>query len=151
MAATLVSDFVDISTALKEEQALSPGQYEIRFYISEPVSSRDIADARAYLKSEGVDVRNIYQQKSNGLYFLGVQYVKHPVSDSIAFLPLAVIPLIGFALTAVLVGVGIFKLDSIANNIGKILLITLGGTIALAALLRKPIEKVSEAATRKYL
>jgi di/tricarboxylate transporter len=71
--------------------------------------------------------------------------------SSIQYLPLAVIPLIGFALTAVLVGVGIFKLDSIANNIGKILLITLGGTIALAALLRKPIEKVSEAATRKYL
>jgi hypothetical protein len=141
---TLVGDYVDINSAIREEQALPPGLYEARFYLAEPVSSQDIADTRAYLKSEGVDVKKVYQRKTDGLYYLGVQYVRHPVGEAIAFLPLAVIPLIGFALVAALVGVGIFKLDTIANNIGKILLITFGGTIVLAALLRKPIEKAVE-------
>lgn len=147
----LVVETTDLNSASANEQSLPPGPYEARFYISQPVTPQDIADTRAYLKNEGVDVRKVYQQKTNGLYYIAVQYVKHPASGSISFLPVALIPLIGFALVAGLVGVGIFKLDTITNNIGKILLITLGGTIVIAALLRKPAEAAATAAVKKYL
>ena len=145
----LVADYVDINSAIAQEQALPPGNYEIRFYTTDPVSSQDIADTKTYLKSEGVDVRQVYQKKSNGLYYLGVKYVKHQPTENIAFLPLAVIPLIAFGFVSVLVGVGIFKLDTITNNIGKILLITFGGTIVLAALLRKPLEQATTVAVKR--
>jgi len=147
----LITETIDLNSATEQEKALAPGLYEARFYINNPVSSVDIRDARLYLKEQGVDVKSVYQKKVGGLWYVGVKYVIHPPSESISFLPVAVIPLIGFALVSVLVGVGIFKIESLTNNIGKILLITLGGTIVIAALLRKPIEHATAAAVKKYV
>lgn len=148
--ATLVAEFLDVKEAISEEEALAPGLYEIRFYLTEPVAAQDIRDTKEYLISSGVDVRNVFQNKSDGLWYLGIKYRRKPNPENIAFaLPVAVIPLVAFAFITALIGIGIFRLEDIVNNIGKLLLLGLGGTIVIVALLRKPMGEAAVAYTSR--
>lgn len=141
--ATLIAESVDVETAIAEEQALGPGLYEIRFYLADPVTHNDELMVRDYLTEQGVDVKRVYQGKSNGLWYLAVRYRKPAVSRRVRALPLAIIPLIAFGFVSALIGVGIFKIKDITENIGKIMLIGGGTAIVLVALLRKPAERVA--------
>ncbi len=148
MSPTAIMDTLNVSEAIEYEKALPVGSYEIRFYLTEPISDRDKQSIKAHLAQNGIPSQ-ISQKKSNGLWYVAVQYRKPEPSAAIGFLPLAVIPLIAFGFVAVLVGIGIFKMQDITNNIGKILLIVFGGTIVLAALMRKSVEKGVEAYARR--
>lgn len=146
--ATLLIDTTSVNEAIAEESALPPGIYEVRFYSPNPVS-RDVQhDIFDHLYNSGVDVRGVYQMKSDGLWYVGVVYQKPAPSEAVAALPVAVIPLIAFGFIAALIGVGIFRVENIAKALGQLALILLGGTIVLVALLRKPIERVTEVYAR---
>lgn len=144
---TQVIETVDIDKATKTEQEAPPGLLEIRFYTVTPLDDEDAKNVYDYLLSTGADVRRVYVHSGSGLPYLGVVYNKLPPTEGIAFLPLAVVPLVAFGLTTALVGIGIFKLEDITRSLTKLLLITFGGFIALALITRKPME----AASRKYL
>lgn len=143
--ATLVEDFIDVSTAAQMEQQLQPGGYEIRFYVTEPLDQSELMNIRDNLIDSGAKVKSVGQKKSDGLYYVSVKYVR-PASPpgTIAALPIAIIPLIAFLGIGTLVGIGIFKIEEISQNIAKILLITFGGTIIIAALARKPAMQYVE-------
>lgn len=135
----------NIEEAIQQESALEPGVYDIRFYLTEPVSKEDIGAIRDHLHVNGVDAINVTQMKSGAEWAVSVKYRKPEISESISFLPVAIVPLIAFGFVASLVGIGIFKMEDIANNIGKILLIGFGGATLLALAMRKPIESVASA------
>lgn len=137
---TLISHNVDINSAIADEQSLPSGDYEVRFYILEPLTRQDVADARYYLRNQGVDVHRIYQGKEKGISYLGVKYTRHAAGDGISFLPIAIIPLIGFGMIAALIGIGLFKLE----DLGKVMLIGGGLVIVTIALIRRPVEKYLE-------
>lgn len=140
-----IIDTPNIEEAIQQENALGPGVYDIRFYLAEPVTQEDIRLIRDHLHVNGVDAIDVTQIKSGADWAVSVKYRRPEVGDSISFLPMAIIPLIGFGFVASLVGIGIFKMEDIANNIGKILLIGFGGAILLALAMRKPIEHVATA------
>ena len=141
---TLLAETADIEKAILEEKAAPPGLLEVRFYLTEPVPSDDLQAMYRHLYENGVDVRSVKQAKARGLYYVSVIYNKPQPSESIAFLPLAIIPLIAFVFVSALIGIGIFKVENIARSLGMLALIIIGGTIVLAAILRKPIERVAE-------
>lgn len=143
----VIVDTTNIEQAIAEERSLKPGAYDIRFYLTEPVGDSDLQSIANHLLANGVDVIDVSQVKSDGLWTVSVKYRRPVATETISFLPLAVIPLIAFGFVAVLVGIGIFKIEDIMNNIGKILLITFGGLILFALAMRKPIE----AATTAYV
>jgi len=144
----LIAETVDVKQAAADEAALPPGLYEIRFYLDSPVTPGDVKDTRDYLVSQGVDVKQVRQSKSNGLWYLAVKYRKHAPTESVAFLPMAVIPLIGFAFVGLLIGIGVFKIEELANNIGKLMLIGLSGAIVIVALMRKPLAEAAVSRSR---
>jgi hypothetical protein len=141
--ATQIMESVHVEEAAKAEQEAAPGLIEIRFYTASPLDKEDAQRIFDHLWDNGVDVRKVYVSEQKGLPYVGVVYMKSPPTQSISFLPLAVIPLIAFGMVAALIGIGVFKIESITQNLGKIMLIGFGGTIILAALLRKPIERVA--------
>jgi len=138
-----IMDTTNVEQAIEKERNLKPGSYDIRFYLSEPVGDNDLKTIVEHLSANGIDVVSVNQYKSSGLWVVSVKYHKPAESEAIGFLPLAVIPLVAFGFVAVLVGIGIFNMESITNNIGKILLITFGGVTLLAIAMRKPIETVA--------
>ncbi len=140
-----ILDTTNIDEAIEEERSLQPGAYDIRFYLAEKVEENDLVSIVEHLSANGIDVIKVNQYKTSGLWVVSVEYRKPVESDAIGFLPLAVIPLIAFGFVVVLVGVGIFKMESVANNLGKLLLITFGGLTLFAFAMRKPIESVSAA------
>ncbi len=140
-----IIDTTNIEEAIQRESALEPGVYDIRFYLTEPVSREDIRSIRDYLNVNGVDTIGVTQIKSGADWAVSVKYRRPEPGESISFLPVAIIPLIGLGFVASLVGIGIFKMEDIANNIGKILLIGFGGATLLALAMRKPIESVASA------
>lgn len=137
---TLISEGVDIDQMAAVENSQPPGLYDIRFYLTEPVSAGDKTLIVQDLRAAGVQLIGIDSRKSDGLWYVSVKYRRPepPPPGEYAFLPLAVIPLIGFGLIATLVGIGIFKMEDITNNIVKILAIGGGIIIVTAALLRQP-------------
>lgn len=145
---TLLIDTTDVNEAVSEEAALPPGDYEVRFYSPNPVSRDVEQDIFDHLYNSGVDVRGVYQRKTDGLWYIGVIYEKPAPYEAVAALPVAVIPLIAFGFIATLIGIGIFRVENIAKSLGQLALILLGGTIILVALLRKPIERVTEVYAR---
>jgi hypothetical protein len=147
--AELLMDTVNIDEAVKEEAALPSGSYEVRFYLSEPVTPADIQQIRDHLNANGVVVDRISQGKEKGLWYIAIDYTKPEPGKAIGFLPGAIIPLIAFGFISVLVGIGIFKIESVSNNIGKLLLIIVGGGIVLVALSRKSIEKGVDAYSKR--
>jgi len=136
---------VHVDEASKAEQEAPYGLIEVRFYTAEPLDREDAQAAFDHLAANGVDVRKVYIHNQKGLPYLGVVYNRQPPVEGISALPLAIIPLIAFGMITVLVGIGIFQLETITNNIGKLLLIVFGGTIVVVAIARKPLEA---AATR---
>jgi len=143
--ATQLIETVHVEEATRAEQEAPPGIIEVRFYTAEPLNREDSQAAYDHLWANGVDVRKVYIHNQKGLPYMGVVYNRPPPVTGIAALPLAIIPLIAFGMIAVLVGVGIFQLETITNNIAKLLLIVFGGTIVVALVARKPLEA---AATR---
>lgn len=147
--ATLMAETSFVQEAMAEEQSLPPGAYEIRFYTPNPVTQEVLFSIADTLVDSGVDVKGVHQAKSDGLWYVGVRYIKHPASEGISALPVAVIPLIAFGFIATLIGIGIFKVRDIAKSLGLLAIIILGGSIALAAILRKPLERAGEAYLRR--
>lgn len=140
-----IIDTTDVGQATEEERSLGPGAYDVRFYLTEPVGNGDLQTIADHLAANGVDVIGVSQAKSGGLWAVSVKYHKPAQSEAIGALPLAIIPLIAFGFIVVLVGIGIFKIENIANNIGKILLITFGGLTLFAIAARKPLETAAAA------
>jgi len=135
----------NVSEAAAVEQSLGPGVYDIRLELTEKASPEDLVSIVEHLSANGIDVVSVNQWEDSGVWVVSIKYRKAEPSEVIGFLPLAVIPLIAFGFVAVLVGVGIYKIEDISNNIGKLLLITLGGVAVIAFALRKPIETVGTA------
>ena len=142
---TQLIETVHVEEAARAEQEAPPGVIEVRFYTAEPLNREDAQAAYDHLWANGVDVRKVYVYNGKGLPYMGVVYNKQPPGEGISALPLAIIPLIAFGMIAALVGIGIFQLETITNNIAKLLLIVFGGTIVVALVARKPLEA---AATR---
>ncbi len=136
--ATLTAETVDVEKAIKLEEEQAPGLIEVRFYTSTPLTVEDAQSIFDHLAAQSVDVRKVYIHDDTGLPYLGVVYYKQPPVSGIGFLPLAVIPLIAFGLVAVLVGIGIFRLGDIVNNLGKLLLIVGGFTVVGIYLWKRP-------------
>ena len=151
--ATLLTDTTNIEQAIAAEKAAPAGLLEIRFWSPNPVGSERLQDIFDTLYNAGISVKSVYDQKSDGLWYVSVRYFKPAISQPIGIepvkmfgaLPLAVIPLIAFSMIVALIGIGVYKIEEITNNIAKLLLIVFGATVVVAALMRKPIET---AATR---
>lgn len=120
---------MNLNEAIAEEGSLPPGNYRAQFDMTEPVSISGIKDK---LSENDVEVINIKQWQSNGLWHLGVSFEKPDPASGISFLPGAVIPLIGFAIVSVLVTVSIFRIETITNSLSKLALIIGGVAIAFA-------------------
>jgi len=145
---TQLLETLDIDQAVEAETSAPPGLIEVRFYTTEALSREDAQNIFDHLLANGVDVKKVYIKSKPGLPFLGVIYNKPAPEANIAFaLPLAVIPLIAFGMIAALIGIGVWKIEDITNNMVKILLVVFGGTILLAAIARKPLE----AAATRYI
>ncbi len=136
----LIAEAVDIESAVAAERNAPAGMLEVRFYTPNPVAKETLQDIFDKVYASGADVKSVSTGKTDGLYYVAVRYRKPAVTASISALPVAIIPLVAFGMIALLVGIGIFKIETIANNIGKLLLITFGGTILLALALKKPLE-----------
>lgn len=147
--ATFLAETTSVEEAIAEERASPPGVYEIRFYTPEPPIMEKLQDIFDHLHYNGVDVKRVYPGKKGGLYYIGVIYRKPRPSANIGWLPVAIIPLIALGFISVLIGIGIFKVTDIASALGKLALVTLGGTIVIVALLRKPIVRAAEALPRR--
>lgn len=154
---TEMATFTNVQEAIAAENCLEPGVYEIRVYTNDRLSNEDLSALRLSLKESGAAIKKVYQNyeqyphdpgygyEVQPGYYVGVQYVVPPLaSNGIQALPIAIIPLIALFGILSISGIGIFKIGDITDNIGKLLLITLGGAIALAAILRKPIERIAE-------
>lgn len=137
-------ELLDLSTAINLENGLPPGIWEVRFYITRQLTAEEINYIKATLADEGVVVKSVSQGVSQGTNYLSITYERRTAAAGISFLPLAVIPLIGFALVAVLVGVGIFKIGDILTSATKLIAITGGIVLVAIIILRKPIEKFAE-------
>ncbi len=146
----ILNQSADIQQASQVEASLPPGTYDIRFYASQPQGQAGIQNIYDHLAAQGVQVHSVTEKQSGGYYITDVVYTKPAPSEAISALPVAIIPLIGLGLILALVGVGIFRLEDITNNLAKLLLILLGGTIVIVALLRKPIENATTVAVRRY-
>ena len=127
-----------IEEAVKAEPSLPSGLIEARFYTTAPLGREKLQDTFDTLYSNGVDVREVSEAKSNGLWYVAVRYHRPAASSAISALPVAIIPLIAFGMIALLVGVGIFKIEDIVNNVGKLVLLVGGVMIVVAALARGP-------------
>lgn len=137
--ATLLAETTDIQVAAEEEQRLPPGVYEVRLSLLSPVSQEQLDDLHAYLLEQGVDIKGFLQQRVKGLYQIRIKYQKHAPSEAIAQWALALIPMIPTFLIASLVGIGIFRVESIMRNILPIVLAVGGFTIITVAMIRKPL------------
>lgn len=142
--ATEIVKFTDINQASLVEDMLPSGIYDVKFYVTDFLSPIQLSDLKASLVNSGVDVKNVYQSFIDGMKYIGVDYQRTIYGQGISQLPIAIIGLIGTALIPILVGIGIFKIDSIANSVTKILLVGGGIAIVLAVVLKKPLEKVIE-------
>lgn len=142
--ATTVIDNADLNTATGVEQNLPAGFYDVKFYVTDFLSSAEINDLKATLENQGVDSKEIYiyQGVYKGKKYVGVQYQRIAETEGISQLGIAIVGLIGAALIPTLIGIGIFKIGSITKNILEILLVGGGVAIVLVALLRKPIGRV---------
>ena len=140
--ATLVSEAVDVESAIAAEMAAPSGLVEVRFYTASAPPPEQAQEVFDKLWANGIDVRKVSINQRTGLPYLSVIYNRPqmPVSNRVAVLPLAIIPLVAFGMIAALVGIGIFKISDITSNIAKLMLIAFGGTILLAAVLKKPLE-----------
>lgn len=148
--ATLVNESVDIEKAIKAEEAIAPGLVEVRFYTSEPLTKQDAQEVYDHLWENHIDVKQVSIKSGSGLPYLSVIYDKPAPHEGISqILPMAIIPLIAFGMIAVLVGIGIFNIQSITQNVGKLLLITFGGVVLVGLAFRKPIESVATAYAKR--
>ena len=136
----LLGETADVVVAEAIEREAPPGLVGVRFHTLEPIIEDNLQDMEDYLYQNGVDVRAVHQRKKGGLYYVEIVYNKPVPSEAIAALPIAIIPLIAFGFIIALVGFGIWHMEDITNNIGKLLLIIFGGTIVIVALARKPLE-----------
>ncbi len=137
--------YTDIQQAIEEEQSRGPGGLDVRFKLTAPVEDGSLRAIADHLSANGVDVISVTQSREDSNWIVSVKYRKPAESESISVLPVAIIPLVAFGFILVLAGVGIFNMETIANNIGKILLITFGGLTVFALAMRKPIESIGTA------
>jgi hypothetical protein len=147
---TLIGQAVSLNEASRIEESLPPGKHEIRVYTTQLQEAATIQELRAVLSENGARVNSVSQGREGDLCYLSVKFTKTAPSDSISALPVAIIPLIGLVAILGMVGLGIFQLDSITDNITKLLLILGGITIVTVALLRKPIEHATSVAVKRY-
>jgi hypothetical protein len=148
--ATLLLETTDTAEAAAFEQSLPPGLYEIRLNLASPISQDDLNELHEYFLNSGVDVKGLMHFGPKGLWQVRVKYEKHPPSEHVAQWQL-IIPLIPVIVVAVLVGIGIFKLEYIANAIMPILIVAGVVTIVGLALTRKALEQAAPALAKKYL
>jgi len=145
---TLIEETTDIKQAIRTENSLPPGLYEARLSIISPLTQEELNDFHDYLLDNGVDVKGCIQQRLKGLYQLRVQYRKPAPTEGIAWAQ-ALIAIIPLAIIATMVGIGIFKLESISKALMPILLVGGGIMVVSLALMRKPIERVTEAYAKR--
>lgn len=134
----------DVERAEQAEKEAPMGMLEVRFYTDSVLAPAEMQQIFSRLDESGVDLRSVHQGVEDGFPYVGVVYNREAPLGAVAALPLAIIPLIAFGMIAALVGIGIFKLEDITSSIAKLLLIVFGGTIVIAALARKPVERYLE-------
>ncbi len=129
---------MNLNEAIAHEQSLPSGNYRVQFDMTEPAPIIDIKDK---LRENGVEVLDVNQWQSQGLWHLGVSYKKPEPTTGISFLPMAVVPLVAFAIVGLLITVSIFKIETIANSLSKLLLIIGGFTVVALYINRKPATR----------
>lgn len=139
-----ICDISGVSEAAEVENSLPYGVYEIKCLMSGPQTPDTLQQLADVLATNGIDVDTVSQYQEGDNYYISVKYTRHAPSVKIAFLPAAVIPLIGFVIVAGMVGVGIWKIGDISSAVIKTTLVVGGIAIALVALLRRPLEKAVE-------
>lgn len=140
---SLIAETTDIQLAIEKEQALPPGLYEVRLHIITPLSQQELNDLHDYFLDHGVDVKGCLQQRLKGLYQVVIQYEKHPPTEGIAWAA-ALIAILPVILITSLIGIGLFKIESLSKAIMPILLVCGGFVVVALALARKPLERFAE-------
>jgi hypothetical protein len=111
-----------------QEEALGPGVYQIIFNITTPT---DVEAIKETLADHGIKTYKVDQRVTGDGYAVDVVYRKPDPGDGISFLPVAVIPLIGFVLASALVGITIFKIGDIAEGLMKLVLVAGGVAVVV--------------------
>lgn len=137
-------DMLTVDQATNVEAQNPPGGYTVRLWLDHEPTQDEVHDIFNYLDWNGIEIHEVRSGVDGNAPYIDINYVKTAPTPGISFLPLALIPLIGFGLVIGLIGIGIFKWHSIVNETVKLVLVVGGVGIALAILLRKPIEKVAE-------
>jgi hypothetical protein len=130
---------MDIETALETENNLQPGSYEVRFYLINPLTPKQVDEVKTSLIASGNDIKKVYQGKENNMNFLGVKFVKHAPQPGIGQWQI-IIPLVA---VAGLIGIGIFKIQEITNAVVEVALIVGGIAILFTLVNKKAIENAS--------
>ena len=137
----------DITEATILEQNAPPGMVEVRLYVDHTPSQTELRQVMTRLEQNSIDVRDIRVSADSNGEFIGILYYK-PMSVGISVLPwLAIIPLISTLATLGLIAFGIVRIEDLATNLGKFVLVVGGITIILAALLRDQLGS----AANKYI
>jgi hypothetical protein len=81
----------------------------------------------------------------------GIPVLQFDLRKGSPALPVAVIPLIGLLSILGLIAFGVFKIGEISAAILPILLVLIGGAVIIAAIAKKPAERIAERLGTKYL
>jgi hypothetical protein len=138
---TAANKLMDVQDAIHAELLAPAGLTEIRFYTPDQYSKTEMQDIFDSLYYKEVTIKKVTQGYDGiGGHYVAITYDNPAHIDAISILPTAVIPLVALGLISAVSGIAIFKAEEIGQNIAKLLLVFFGGAIALAALLRKPLE-----------
>ncbi len=143
--ATLLAELNTIEEAAKFELALPPGIYEYRLTVMKILSVEELNNLQADLTSKGYQLVSPISATERLPSEISIKYVKTEHFEGIGQWQIALIGIIPTAIIAALIGIGVFKIEDLTKNLMPIILISLGAIVAIAALLRKPAEKVAVA------
>lgn len=136
--ATLLGETTSIEEAKLIEEAAPPGPLEVRLSIISPLTQEELNGLHTQLEESGIDLIGCVQQRIKGLWQISIKYRKPAPATNIAQAGLLLITMIPTALVAILVGIGIFKIEEISKALVPLLLIIGATGVAVAALATRP-------------
>lgn len=152
---TPLLDTTNIQEAKDFEERLPVGSYEVRFYMTSPISQDQLNELHDYLLDKGLDVIGRLEQNNKGLWHVNVVYQRHEPGENIGVLPLvfpaAAIGLVIPLAIMVLVGIGIFRVGELAKSLTPLILGTLAAVVAAIYVTGKAVEKTGGIETVKAL
>jgi hypothetical protein len=134
MAATFLEETARIEKAAEIERSLPPGKYEIRLYLIKELSQERLDELQQIISSNA-DLLAPIEETVEIPSVVSIKFRKHAPSPAIAQWS-AIIPLLPAFLIAVLIGIGIFRIEEIVRALIPLVLLT-GGLFVAVALVQK--------------